>query len=785
MDITRFAIEKKRITSVVLLLIAVAGLMAYSSMPRAEDPGFIVRTALIITNFPGASPERVELLVTEKLEKAIQQMPEVDDIISESKPGKSIIYVNVKESYRQMRPIWDSLRRKVDDAKSELPSAVVGPFVNDEFGDVFGTLIAVSGEGYSYAELKDIADDIRNELLLIEQVAKVDIFGAQEERVFVEFNNARLAEVGISPGQLQQILESRNIIFPGGEVFTEDEQIVLEPSGNFESVDELKKTVIKLPWQNQLVFLESIANIERGYIDPPRTKVRYGGQPALMVAVSLREGGNITVLGEEVLQQVQRFKEIYPIGVDFDIVYLQSAFVNKKVSDFVSNLLQAVVIVMGTMLVFLGLRTGLVVSSLIPMAMVMALLVMSFFDIGLDQMSLASLIIALGMLVDNAIVMSESIMVQMSEGKGAVPAAIDSAQELRIPLLTSSLTTAAAFLPIFLAESAVGEYTAPLFKVVTITLLCSWLLSLTMTPLLCVSFLKVKKTEEGYHTKFYQTYRDLLLGGLRRPWVTLTAILVIFFGVMQLFRFIPQIFFPANDKAVMEMGLTMPVGTPLEKTDRVIAQIDDFIGREMPAQFDEKGEVVKHGIVSWTSFIGSGAPKYALGYNPEPSTPEYAYILLNTTDRWKIDDEFIPKLDAFCRQAFPDLNADIGPLDMGPPVEAPIQVRVSGKDANQVFAYTDQVKAYLENEITGSKNVRDDWGLRSKKLFVRINQPRAQRAGLTSEDIAISLQTVLSGIQTTDYREEDEVIPVVLRSVAADRKDIGKLETHNIYVQQT
>jgi multidrug efflux pump subunit AcrB len=786
MNITQFAIEKKRITTVALLIILVSGILTYKTMPRDEDPGFIIRTAQVITMFPGASPERVEQLITDKLEKKIQEMPEVDALISESKSGVSIILVDIKESLSDMRPIWDNLRRKVDDAKSELPSGIIGPDVNDEFGDVFGTVIALTAEGYTYAEMKEIADDVRNELLLIPEAAKVDIHGAQEERVFVEFRNARLAELGISPGQLQAIIETRNIIFPGGVVYTDDEQMALEPSGNFESVEELRRTVIKLPGRNDLLYLGDVAEIRRGYVDPPSSVVAYKGERALILSASMRDGGNIITLGEDVKKTIRHLQEVYPIGVDFEFLYFQPYFVDKKVKDFTKSLVQAVVIVVVVMLLFLGLRTGLVIASLIPMAMVMALLVMGFLDIGLDQMSLAALIISLGLLVDNAIVMSESIMVRMSEGHPPVWAAITSASELRVPLLTSSLTTAAAFLPIYLAESTVGEYTAPIFEVVTITLISSWILALTMTPLLCVVFLKVKQKskEEAFNTRFYRFYRRFLLALVRRPLLTLLGTILIFMGSMQLARFIPAIFFPANDKPLMYAEFELPIGTPFEKTESMVQEIDAFIKAEMMAEFDDEGEVTKHGIESWASFMGAGAPRFQLAYNPEPPSPEYAYVLFNTTDRERVDTDFIPTLEAYCRENFPDLTATIAPLSMGPPVEAPVQIRVSGKETDRIFGIADEVKAHLAT-LAGTKDIGDNWGSRAKKLMVRINQPRAQRAGLTSQDIAMSLQTVLSGIETTDYREDDEVIPVVLRSVAADRRDIGKLESHNIYVQAT
>lgn len=780
MNITRAALDKTRITYVALVVVALAGLFAFKSLPRDEDPGFVVRTAQVLTYFPGASPERVEQLVTDKLEKIIQEIPEIDYIDSESKPGVSVIFVNILERYKKMRPIWDNLRRKVQRAEEDLPEEVVGPFVNDEFGDVFGTIIAISGEDFSYAELKQIADDCRDELLLSEEIAKVEIQGIQQERIFVEYNNARLAELGLSPLQLQSILDARNIIIPGGEIFTDREQIVLEPTGNFDSVEELKRTVIPVPNSSGVVFLEDLVTIHRGYIDPPKAMVHYAGKPALTLAIHLREGGDILKLGDEVRQSLLRFEEAYPIGVSFDLVAFQPEHVDRKVNEFVSNLLQAVVIVLAVMLLFLGLRTGLVVSSLIPMAMIMSLMVMGLFNIGIDQMSLASLIIALGMLVDNAIVMSESIMVQMAEGKPPRQAAIDSAQELKIPLLTSSLTTAVAFLPIFLAKSSTGEYTAPLFKVVTITLLCSWLLSLTMTPLLCTHLLRpdCKAGAVDFESRFYRLYRRILLGLLRHRRLTLAGILLLFAAAMAGMQLVPQSFFPPNEKAIFYAELRLPMGTPLKRTEAVVQQLEDFMNAELAGQGDAEG------VTDWVAFIGEGAPRFMLPYKPEPPSPEYAYILINGTSRHHNLEVSMPRLEAFCQSQFPDLKARIRPLNLGPPVDNPVEVRLSGKDSDKLFALADQVKAHLAT-LPGTTDITDDWGARTKKLVVRINQPRALRAGLTSRDVAVSLQTILSGITTTEYREEDEVIPVTLRSTAADRQDFGKLETHNIYVQRT
>jgi multidrug efflux pump subunit AcrB len=479
---TRLAIERNRVTYVALILIAVGGVYSFFNLPQAEDPGFVIRVAMVATYLPGASPERVENLVTDKIEEVVQEIPELDFVNSQSRTGVSLVFVNIKERYKNMRPIWDDLRRKIDRIRGDLPEGHIGPFVNDEFGDVFGVVLTMTAEGYTYAEAKEIADQVRDELLRIEEVAKVEIYGAQDERIFVEYNTARLAELGISAGQLRYILRNRNIIIPGGDVLVGRERLQLEPSGNFASLEDLRRTVIKLPNSPEVVYLEDVAEIHRGYIDPPEIVVRSSGERALGIGISLREGGNILKLGKEVGRVIDGLQRRYPIGIEFELIADQPGRVDRKVQEFVGNLFQAVAIVMLVMLISLGLRTGLVVSTLIPAAMLMSLLVMYLLDVGLDQMSLAALIIALGMLIDNAIVMSESIMVQIGEGKPALQAAVDSGSELRVPLLTSSLTTSAAFLPIYLAKSSAGEYTGVLFVVVTITLLCSWILALTMTP---------------------------------------------------------------------------------------------------------------------------------------------------------------------------------------------------------------------------------------------------------------------------------------------------------------
>ncbi len=778
MSLTAQAIRRNRVTGVFIVVLAAAGVAAYGDMPRQMDPGFIVRTAQIVTNFPGASPERVEQLVTERIEKVVQEIPELDNVVSQSRTGVSIVNVNVREEFKEMRPIWDNLRRKVDRIRGELPEGTIGPTVNDEFGDVYGIIYTMTSDGFSYAEMKDVGDEIRDELLRVADVAKVEILGVQPEHVFVEYNNARLAQLGLSPTALQQILEARNIILPGGDIDVEGESIALEPSGNFVSVSELGRTLIPIPGGSDVAYLEDIATITRGYEDPPGSIVRSSGAPALSFAIAMSEGGNLIELGDRVAQFFEALPGQYPHGLDFERTFFEPQTVSDRVDDFVSNVAQAVAIVLGVMLLSLGLRTGLVVAALIPTAMVITLLVMSIAGISIDQMSLAALIIALGLLVDNAIVVSESIMVRMAAGERAFDAAVSSARELQLPLLISSLTTAAAFLPIFLAESAVGEYTGVLFVVVSITLLVSWLLALTMTPLLCTAFIRPTKDKESFDTPLYRAYRAALTFVLRRRAMSLAVVVVVFLGAMQLFRFVPQIFFPPQDRGLFLAEFSLAPGTSIDRTERMAERIDAFIRKELRV-----GPKKTEGIEVWTDYIGATPPRFVLGYGPEPPKPSRLEMVVNATSI-DVCPRLMKRLDQFAVENFPDVKTHIRYLTNGPPVDKPVQIRLSGKDPERLFEIVEQVKTKLRN-TSGARNIGDDWETRVKKLVVSIDEERARRAGVTNLDVAVSLQTFLSGLETTQYREGDKVIPIMLRSVAADRRDIDRVETLNVFSQRT
>lgn len=778
MNITKLALDNNRTTLMLMLAILLFGVMAYKTMPKDYDPGFIIRTAQVITYFPGASPKRVEELVTDKIEKVIQEIPELDFVSSESRTGVSIVSANVKESYKEMRPIWDDLRRKIETVKSDLPEEAEDPIVNDEFGDVFGIVIGLTAEGYSYREMKDIAEEVKDELLHLSEAAKVEIFGSQEERIYIEFDNARLAELGISPSQISDQLSSRNIIIPGGSINLSRDRISVEPTGNFESLEDISSTLIQIPGSDSVQYLREIATIKRSYIDPVKTQVSLNGERALSIAISMREGGNNIALGQQVSATLDRMQNVYPIGVDFSLVSFMPEEVEEKVNDFASNLIQAVVVVTIVMLLTLGLRTGLIVAALIPASMISGILLMSFFNISIDQISLAALIISLGMLVDNGIVMSENIMVQMNAGKKAMSAAIDSANELKMPLLVSSLTTAAAFLPIFLAESATGEYTASLFKVVTITLLCSWAISMTIIPMLCVFFLKATPQSKESHSAIYHRYAGVLATLLKFRWLTMLLTLIVFFLALQGLSLVPKLFFPPSDRTYFKVELELPVGTKIEETQRITALVEEYMKSDLMTNAQRT-----EGVTDWIAYVGSGGPRFLLTHNPKPSSAYYALLVVNVSSLGVID-QVMTQLEEHANAHYPDLLVKLRKIENGSPIANPVEVRVRGKDKDRLFVIVDNIKQKMA-ETQGLKSISDNWGLPIKKLVVKINQTRARRAGISSKDIAISLQTELSGMELTQYREGDEVIPIVMRSAAADRQDIGKLEALAVYSQSS
>ena len=783
MNLTQIVLENNRVTIVALLVVVLLGLAGYQTMPRDSMPPYTIRVASVVTRFPGAGPERVEALITSKIEEVAQELPELKTVTSESRTGLSIVSVTLKQEVPpdKLQAVWDRLRRKIETIRSNLPEGIQGPEVKDDgIGMVYGIVIGLTGDGFTFAELKAYARDLRDDLIKLPDAAAVKISGIQEERIYLQFNDARLAELGLSAQKIKNSIASTNIVFSGGEVSLEDERLVLEPTGSYADLEDLGRTLIAVG-KGGSVALGDITRIVRAYQTPQQHLVKINGQPGLSLSVALSKGANIIKLGKEIDQLVALHQARLPLGITFNRVASQDFEVAKSVANFTSNLLQSVAVVLLSMLLFLGLRTGLVVASLIPMTIVSTLFIMGLLNIGLNQVSLAALIMALGMLVDNAIVVSEAIVVKMEKGTDARAAAIESTRELAVPLLVSSLTTSAAFLSFFLAKSTMGEIVGPLFSVISIALLSSWLLSLTMVALLAVFFIRVKQQESqaGQSTfidRLNGQYKGLLLKALKRPY-SFTAIIAGLF-VLSLFGFgfLPFVFFPDSERNLLTINLNLPLGTKIETTAARVERLESHIADSLLVNTHRP-----RGVTDWATFVGEGPPSYDQGYQPGEANSGYAHLLINTSsgddNQWVID-----RLDAFCFRSFPDAEVRVSTLAGGGGGGTDVAVRITGPDPSELFGLAERVKQKL-NELPSTQNIGDDWGPKIKKVAVDIDQSKTQNAGLTNQDIALSLQIGLAGFNTGAFREGDQSIPIILRNESSQNVDVRQLESINIYAQ--
>jgi multidrug efflux pump subunit AcrB len=787
MNLAKFSIEKNRITFMVLATVLILGVGMYQSLPRDSMPPYTIRVATIVSSFPGASPERVELLVTDKVEKVTQELPELDEVSSTSRSGLSVVTVTLKDETppEALQAVWDRLRRKLDDIEG-LPEGVVPSLQDDGIGDVYGIALGLTSDGFSYAELKEFADDIKDELIKLPDAAKVEIGGDQEERVFVEFDNARLREYGLSSSKLQSIIGSTNILNSGGQINLQDERIILEPTGNFDSVEDIKQILVPVGSDDsQLVALEDITTVVKGYIDPAKQKVRVNGKDAISLHVNLKAGSNVIKLGEDVDRVVAKWQQKLPVGIEFSRLASIDQYIDVKIKDFVVNLMQSIVIVLAVMLFFLGMRSGLVIASLIPIVVITTLMIMGIINMGLNQVTLAALIMALGMMVDNAIVVAETIMVKMEKGIGAKQAAIEACSELFTPLLISTLTTSAAFLSFYLAESTMGDIVGPIFVVISIALLSSWFIALTIVTLLCVLFLKQKENGEAEKASFIDRlidtlkgyYKSLILAALARKYMVIGIIFGAFFLSLYGFTKVAFIFFPDSDRNMITVDINLPESTRIERTSELVGSIEKFMTDSLRVN-----QTRENGIVDWSCFIGEGPESYDLGYSPDEANSNYAHMLVNTSS-FEVNNAMIAKIDAYCFQNFPNADVKVGALGSGGS-GTPIEVKVSGDDPDVLAQISEKVKMKL-SQISGTKNIKDDWGPKTKKFVIDIDQNRAKLAGITNQDVAVSLQTVLDGFRTGEYREDDKSIPIMMRGDADQQQTLESLETLNVYAQNS
>ncbi|MCG8476603.1 MAG: efflux RND transporter permease subunit [Cytophagales bacterium] len=785
MNITQTAVKFNRPTIGIFIVLFILGISSFNSMPRDDMPPFKIRFMQVITQFPGASPERMELLVSDKIESAVQEVAEVKNINSENRTGISIISIELKDDVQNLQPVFDKLRRKINRIESNLPQGCQPPSINDEFGDTFGILLGLESDGYTYAEQKSFASDIRDELIRLDNTGKVTLAGVISQTIYVSYDRARLAEIGLTATRLKQIIESNNIVSSGGSIVLGDRRITLEPSGDYQSIEDVKRTLISSD-KGEVLYLSDVAKVHNGYVFPINHMTKIRGVQGLVIAVNLKEGANITDLGEEVDVLVRQTNNTLPYGLSLVRLASQDRRVNKSISEFTVNLAESIAIVLAVMLIFLGLRTGLVVASLIPATILVTFLIMKGIGLGLNQVTLASLIIALGMLVDNAIVVSESYMVKTKNGASPLSAAFSTADELFIPLLTSTLTTSAAFLAFFLAQSAMGEIMGNIFLVVTAALLSSWIISLTLIPMLCIVFIKNNKKTKTKTAKHKPSFFDRLLShydklqrwALFNPYKLIGILVGMFFLSMLGFKKLPFLFFPDSDRNLIYVKVQLAPGSKLENTNQAIGTIEHYLRDSLWA--DEYRE----GVTNFSSYLGQGAPKYDLGYTPVESDPSSGYIIVNTTSG-NINQYLIDRLNRFIFNALPAVESfQVSRLKGGGGSADPVAIRISGEDIPTLFGIVNRMKSKLQS-IKGTVNVDDNWGLKAKKVLVKIDQAKADLAGVSNYDIAVSLQTALLGKSTGEYRENDKVIPILLRSENSENITIDELRGTNVYAQQS
>lgn len=788
MNLTKLTLNNSRITLIAILVVAIIGIGNYFTLERDSMPPYTIRIASVVTQFPGADPNKVETLVTEPLEEVIREMAAVKTITSESRPGLSVITVELITDVggKELQSVWTTLRNKVEDLKPTLPQGVFGPVVKDEdIGTVFGIILGVTGDGVPYNKLEDYAKEVRDDLLLLPDAAKIKYGGVQQERIFIEFDDNQLSHYGLDIIKLRNIISATNILLPGGEINMGRKRIALEPSGSFEDLADLKKILIPTSSGASLYLEDITTRIYRDYVAPREKLVKVNGKPAIALFISLKDGANIVRLGEDVDKALPEINSNLPLGVEVVRSASQDQVVDGQVNDFLVNLVQSILIVLSVMLLFLGFRTGSLVATLIPMVILTSFFFLGLLNIGFNKVSLAALIISLGLLVDNGIVISESILVNMKRGLSAFEASVYSGKVLIIPLLISSLTTSAAFLPFALARTPMGEISSQLFWVVSSTLLASWFLAFTFIPLLAVLIVKVKTRDKEKKGTFIDRnmeklnywYNKLLFRVLKKPSLFLIFITGLFVISISLLQFLPFKLVPDSDRNLVTVDIKFPSGTQMEYTEQAVNDIGNYILENLIV--NPETEKDKPGVLDFSSFIGEGPEPYDLGYFKNEANSSYAHMLLNTTgDR---DNDFIiAKVDSFCFNHIPDADIRVNRLTGAGASGTPVEIRISGSDPEKLAIISEKVKEKLVT-IDGAKNITDDWGPKIKKLVVDINPDKAQRAGLTNMEIAMALNTGLSGMRIGDFFDTGERIPIFLKNENSDEHDIETVQAFNIY----
>ena len=777
-NLSRWALEHVPLTRYLMVVLMLLGFAAYFQLGQDEDPPFTFRAMVIHTNWPGATAQQVAEQVTDKIERTLQEVPYADKIRSYSKPGESQVIFELKDSSKpaEVANTWYQVRKKIGDMRHTLPGNIQGPFFNDEFGDVYGVIYALRGEGFGYAELKDFADDTRQRLLRVKDVAKVEQFGVQPEKIWIEVSQKRLAQLGLDQAGVLQQLGSQNAVESAGTIQTPQDMVQVRVAGQFTSVEQLRAMPIRAPQSQAQLRLGDIAEVHRGYVDPPDVKVRFQGQEVIALGISMTKGGDIIALGKALRAAVADIQQRLPAGVELAQVQDQPAAVAASVNDFVKVLIEAVVIVLAVSFVSLGLhkggrfgwyvdwRPGLVVAITIPLVLAVTFLAMHYFGIGLHKVSLGSLIIALGLMVDDAIIAVEMMVRKMEEGYDKMRAATFAYDITAMPMLTGTLITAAGFLPIGIAKSVTGEYTFAIFAVTVIALVLSWIVSVYFVPYLGTLLLRVKPHDpdapphEVFDTPFYARFRRTVDWCVRRRWTTLAIILAIFaLGLVGMGR-VQQQFFPDSSRPEVMVELWYPEGTSFAANEEVTLRVEQRLLQQA-------------GVKNVATWVGSGTPRFYLPLDqvfPQSNVSQFIVQAASLGER----EQLRRSLPALLATEFPEARGRVKLLPNGPPVPYPVQFRVIGSDPAVLRQRADEVKTVMRAN-THMIGVNDNWNESVKAVRLEIDQEKARTLGVSSQSIAQAARTMFTGTTVGQYREGDRLIDIVLRQTQDERDTIS------------
>lgn len=775
-NISQWALEHPALTRYLLVVLLVLGAAAYFQLGQDEDPPFTFRAMAMRVFWPGATAQQVAEQVTDKLEKTLQEVPYADKIRSYSKPGEALILFQVKDSSppKEMAQIWYTVRKKIGDMRGTLPAGVQGPFFNDEFGDVYGSIYALSADGFSYQELRDAADRVRQQLLKVRHVNKVAVFGAQDEKVFVELSQKRLAQLGLDFSQVIAQLGQQNAVESAGTITAPTDYLQVRVGGQFRSIDDLRAFPIRAGGAN--FKLGDIAEVRRAYVDPPQVKVRHDGKEVIALGISMAKGGDIIEMGAALKQATAAIRAELPAGIELQQFQDQATVVSRSVGEFVRVLIEAVVIVLGVSFISLGLhfkpfridwRPGLVVGITIPLVLAITFVTMYYWGVGLHKISLGSLIIALGLLVDDAIIAVEMMVRKLEEGYDKARAATFAYEATAMPMLTGTLITAVGFLPIGIAKSTVGEYTFAIFAVTAAALLISWFVSVYFVPYLGTLLLKTKPHTNGggephelFDTPFYSRFRALVDWCVKHRWITIALTVgTLVLGFVGMGKVQNQ-FFPDSSRMEILVDLWSPEGTSFAANEEVARRVE--------------ARVMKlDGVQSVTTWIGSGAERFVLVLDqifPQSNVSQMIVLAKDLPSRERIRLQ-LPEILA---TEFPEVRGRAKLLPNGPPVPYPVQFRVVGPDPAQVRAYADEVKAIMRTN-PNMRNVNDNWNESVKALRLEVDQDKARALGVTSQVIAQAARTINSGSTIGQYRDGDKLIDIVLRQPLDERDAITDL----------